>query len=35
MQNAIISPWQIIKNTKAKSEAVKPPKSNLLNFVAA
>ena len=28
--NAAISPWQIIKNTKAKSEAFKPSKSNLL-----
>jgi hypothetical protein len=35
MRNAVISPWQIIKNTKAKSEAFKPSKSNLLNFVAA
>jgi hypothetical protein len=35
MKNAVISPWQIIKNTKAKKEAFKPSKSNLLNFVAA
>jgi hypothetical protein len=35
MKNAVISPWQIIKNTKAKKEAFKPSKSNLLNFVSA
>jgi len=29
MSNAAISPWQIIKNIKAKSEAFKPSKSNL------